>query len=42
MKKEEVRKHFIERFGDVKGFLYASPGRINLIEIGRASCRERV
>ncbi|HJD91528.1 galactokinase, partial [Bacteroides coprosuis] len=31
MKKEEVRKHFIERFGDVKGFLYASPGRINLI-----------
>ena len=31
MKKEEVRKHFIEHFGDEKGTLYASPGRINLI-----------
>ena len=31
MKKEEVRKHFIQHFGDEKGTLYASPGRINLI-----------
>ena len=31
MKKEEVRQHFIQHFGDEKGTLYASPGRINLI-----------
>ena len=31
MKTEEVRKHFTKQFGDVKGSVYASPGRINLI-----------
>ena len=31
MKMEEVRKHFSKHFGEEKGSVYASPGRINLI-----------
>lgn len=31
MRKEEVRKHFENKFGKESGFVYASPGRINLI-----------
>lgn len=31
MKKEDVRKHFENKFGKEPGFVYASPGRINLI-----------
>ena len=42
MDTEYVRSRFIKHFDGTTGFLYASPGRINLIEIGRASCRERV
>lgn len=31
MKKEDVRKHFENKFGKEPGLVYASPGRINLI-----------
>lgn len=31
MKKEDVKKHFNERFGNEPSYTYASPGRINLI-----------